>query len=37
VRCSTQPGGGAAIDSNGKVKCLVACQDGTRQRCESAR
>lgn len=37
VRCSTQPGGSAAMDSYGKVKCLGACQDGTRQRCEAAR
>ena len=37
VRCSTQPGGNALIDSYGKVKCLGACQEGTRQHCEAAR
>jgi hypothetical protein len=37
VRCSTRPGGGAAIDSYGKVQCLGACEDGTEQRCETAR
>jgi hypothetical protein len=37
VKCSTKAGGGAAIDSNGKVKCLDGCQNGSEQRCESAR
>jgi hypothetical protein len=37
VMCSTKPGGGAAIDSYGKVKCLGECEEGTPQRCEVAR
>ena len=37
VRCSTRPGGGAAMDAYGKVQCFGACEDGTEQRCETAR
>jgi len=37
VKCSTKAGGAAAMDSNGKVKCLGGCQDGSKQLCEAAR
>ena len=37
VKCSTQAGGGAATDSNGKVKCLGSCQDASPRFCEAAR
>jgi len=36
TKCSTKPGGGAAKDSNGKVKCLGGCQDAKRQYCAAA-
>jgi hypothetical protein len=37
VKCSTKPGGGAATDSYGKVKCLDGCADGTPELCEASR
>lgn len=37
VKCSRVPGGGAAVDSNGNVKCFDGCEDGSAQRCEAAR
>jgi hypothetical protein len=36
VKCSTKPGGGALIDSNGRVQCAGGCQDGSAQFCEEA-
>jgi len=37
VKCSTKPGGGATSDSNGKVKCLDGCADGTPELCAAQR
>ena len=37
TQCSVSPGGGAASDSNGKVKCLGGCKRATQQLCEAAR
>ena len=37
VHCSTTPGGGAATDSYGKVKCLGTCQAASQRLCEVAR
>jgi hypothetical protein len=37
IMCSVRPGGNAAIDSNGKVRCLEGCQPATAQLCEAAR
>lgn len=37
VWCSTKPGGGAAVDSHGKVKCLGGCEEGSAKLCEEAR
>jgi len=37
IKCSRNPGGGAATDSYGKVKCLGGCQSATQQLCEVAR
>ena len=37
VQCSTQPGGSAATDSYGKVKCLGSCQAASQQFCEAGR
>jgi hypothetical protein len=36
-KCSSQPGGGAAVDSNGKVNCLGTCQDAMSEFCVPAR
>ena len=37
IRCSTRPGGGAAMDAYGKVQCLEGCHDASAQYCEQAR
>jgi len=37
ILCSLKPGGSAAIDSDGKVKCLVGRQPATERLCEPPR
>lgn len=37
ILCSLKPGGSAAIDSDGKVKCLMGCQPATERLCEPPR
>jgi hypothetical protein len=37
MQCSTTPGGSAATDSYGKVKCLGGCQTASQQLCEVGR
>jgi hypothetical protein len=37
VWCSKEAGGGAAVDSYGKVKCLGGCEAATAARCERAK
>lgn len=36
VWCSKEQGGAAALDSNGKVKCLGGCEAGTASLCKEA-
>lgn len=37
VWCSTEPGGAAAVDSYGKVKCVGGCEIGASKLCEEPR
>jgi hypothetical protein len=36
VWCSKEPGGGAAVDAYGKVKCLSGCDEGASTLCKEA-
>ena len=33
VKCSSQPGGMAVVDSTGKAKCVGGCVDGSNDMC----
>lgn len=37
VSCSSQPGGAAVVDSNGKVLCVGGCVDGATSYCVAPR
>jgi hypothetical protein len=37
IWCSKEPGGGAAVDSYGNVKCLGGCDPGSKEMCSEGK